>query len=112
MAVIMTRNSYVPASAAECSTVRPQTRNRRISQQTGWALDVLGHAIDYLATDLVDHNPSYSADDAQLEAVQLLISLKRQVYLECPETHSMGERFREIMDFIHRKPRPDKSTLA
>jgi hypothetical protein len=97
MAVIMTRSIYLPGSAADHLRVRPQTRNRRISRETGWALDVLGHAIDYLATDLVDHNPSYSADNEQLGAVQLLIALKRQVYLECPEAPSLAERFRSLL---------------
>lgn len=97
MAVIMTRSIYLPGPAADHLSVRPQTRNRRVSKETGWALGVLGHAIDYLATDLVDHNPSYSADNGQLEAVQLLIALKRQVYSECPEAPSLGERLREFL---------------
>jgi len=38
-----------------------------------------------------------SADKGQLDAVQLLMALNRQVYFECPEVPSLAERCRSFL---------------
>jgi hypothetical protein len=40
---------------------------------------------------------SFSSNNAQLEAVQLLMARNRQVYFECPEIPSFGERCRALL---------------
>jgi hypothetical protein len=57
----------------------------------------LGHAIEYLTDEFVSYAPVFSISNPQLEAVQLLMALNRQIYFECPEVPSLGERWRSIL---------------
>jgi hypothetical protein len=67
-------------------------RRRRITPQAGRALEILGHSIEYLTDEFVYQGGSFSANNSQLEAVQLLMALNRQIYFECPEVPTFGER--------------------
>lgn len=71
---------------------RSPLRRRRITPQAGRALEVLGHAIEYLTDEYVHAGGSFSAHDAQVEAVQLLMAINREIYFECPEVPSLGRR--------------------
>lgn len=82
------------ASLRETSTA---SRRRRIDARAGRALEKLSHAIEYLTDEFVNEAPVFSVSDPQLKAVQLLMALNRQVYFECPEVPSLGERWRSIM---------------
>lgn len=75
--------------------IRPQ--RRRITPQAGHALEILGHAIEYLTDEFVHEGGSLSAEDDRLKAVQLLMALNRQIYFECPEVPSFGDRCRSIL---------------
>ena len=99
MATSITTGFPHPATAsAVSSTARVRSgRRRRITPQAGRALEILGHAIEYLADEFVYQGGSFSAHDSQLEAVQLLMALNRQVYFECPEIPSFGERCRALL---------------
>jgi hypothetical protein len=72
-------------------------RRRRISPEAGHALEILGHAIEYLTDEFVYAGGCFSAHDAQVEAVQLLMSLNREIYFGCPEVPTFGDRFRELL---------------
>jgi hypothetical protein len=72
-------------------------RHRRITPQAGRALEALGHAIDYLTDEFVYRGTSFKASNDQLEAVQLLMALNRQVYFECPEVPTFWERCRSFV---------------
>lgn len=72
-------------------------RRRRISPQAGHALEILGHAIEYLTDEYVHAGGSFSAHDGQVEAVQLLMAVNRQIYFDCPEVPSLGERWRSLL---------------
>jgi hypothetical protein len=74
-------------------------RRRRITPQAGHALEILGHAIGYLTDEFVHHRAESSSGKANLEAVQLLMALNRQIYFECPEVLTLGERFRSLVRF-------------
>jgi hypothetical protein len=87
----------IPASAPAASVVRLRTRQRQITPQAGRALEILGHAIEYLTDEFVHRGGSLSARDNQLQAVQLLMALNRQVYFECPEAPTFGERCRALL---------------
>jgi hypothetical protein len=88
----------IPATAPVVSTVRVRpNRHRRITPRAGRALEILGHAIEYLTDEFVHEGTSLSADHEQLQAVQLLMALNRQVYFECPEVPTFGERCRALL---------------
>jgi hypothetical protein len=72
-------------------------RRRRISPKAGHALEILGHAIEYLTDEYVCAGGSVSAQDAQVEAVQLLMSLNREIYFGCPEVPTLTDRFRALL---------------
>ncbi len=63
-------------------TAQPFVR-RRLSQEGGRALEILGHAIEYLAdeyaNDLADKGPLGSADP-RVAAIQILKGLNRSIY--------------------------------
>jgi hypothetical protein len=78
-------------------TVRAHSHRRRISPQAGRAIETLAHAIEYLTDEFVHQGFSFSARNEQLEAVQILMALNRQVYFECPEVPTLGERCRTLL---------------
>jgi hypothetical protein len=68
-------------------------RRRRIGPEAGHALEKLGHAIEYLADEFVhEGGVSLSADQPQVQAIQLLMALNRQIYFACPEIPTLKER--------------------
>lgn len=70
-------------------------RRRRVSPQAGRALEILGHAIDYLIDEHLGgvYVAGQLSSDPVLEAVQMLIELNRDVYFSCPVIPSWSERF-------------------
>jgi hypothetical protein len=67
-------------------------RRRRVSPQAGRALEILGHAIEYLTDEYIYAGGSFLAYDPRLEAAQLLMTINREIYFNCPEAPSLGER--------------------
>ena len=65
---------------------------RRITPETGRALEILGHAIEYLTDEYVNRTGKLSATDPEVEAIQLLMGLNRQVYYGCPIVPTWSER--------------------
>jgi hypothetical protein len=93
MAASTTSCFPVPASARAVSASSVGLkRRRRITPQAGRALEILGHAIEYLTDEFVHRGGLFSFSNEQLEAVQLLMALNRQIYFECPEVPTFGER--------------------
>ena len=72
-------------------------RRRRIDPESGRALEILGHAIEYLTDELVHGGEMIAANNAQVEAIQLLMAVNRQVYFECPEELTFVDRCRSFM---------------
>jgi hypothetical protein len=100
MAASATTGFPVPASVPAVSIARPVTQRRRqITPQAGRALEILGHAIEYLTDEFVQEGGSFSAGNPQLEAIQLLMALNRQVYFSCPVAPTLGERCRALLRF-------------
>jgi hypothetical protein len=73
---------------------RRRATRRRIDPDSGRALEILGHAIEYLADEYVRAGGSLCAHNGQLEAVQLLMAANRAIYYACPRVLSLGERLR------------------
>jgi hypothetical protein len=98
MAASTTTLFPIPACAPVASvTPALSRRRRRITPQAGHALEILGHAIEYLTDEFVYQGGAFSVHNEQLEAVQLLMALNRQVYFECPEVPDFGERCRSLL---------------
>jgi hypothetical protein len=76
---------------------------RHIDPQAGRALEILGHAIEYLSDEYVHEGGSFSGRDPRLQAIQLLMARNRQIYFACPEIPSFPERWRS---FFRHLPKP------
>jgi len=72
-------------------------RRRRISPQAGHALEVLGHAIDYLDDQYICRFGPFPPAQADVEAWELLKKLNRQIYLACPVIPTWSERLRSLL---------------
>ncbi len=98
MSATLTTCGYSIRTAAPTAVKgRDEVRRRRVSPQAGRALEILGHAIEYLADEFIYAGGSFSARDPQVEAVQLLMGLNREVYFDCPEVPTFSERCRELL---------------
>jgi hypothetical protein len=98
MATTATHGFSIAASPQAISVARPRpNRRRRIGPQAGRALDILAHAIEYLNDEFAQQGVEFSARNEQLEAVRTLMALNRQVYFECPEVPTLGERCRALL---------------
>lgn len=75
---------------------RPPVR-RRLSPESGRALEILGHAIEYLADEYAvdprDKGPLGNADP-RIEAIQILKALNRAVYFSGTEEETVLRRLR------------------
>lgn len=72
-------------------------KRRRISSEAGRALEILGHAIEYLIDQYTHEGGSFSADDPRVQAVLMLMAVNRQVYFECPEAPTFQQRLRSFL---------------
>ena len=77
-------------------SLRPFVR-RQLSPEGGRALEILGHAIEYLAdeyaADTADKGPLGSADP-RVEAIQMLKALNRAIYYSGTEVQPAFRRMR------------------
>ena len=89
--------SFPISAQAEFNVREYPNRRRRTTPEAGHALEILGHAIEYLTEEFVYEPGSLSAGNAQLQAVQILMALNRQVYFECPEMPTFAERCRALL---------------
>jgi hypothetical protein len=78
-----------PTTGAEAALIAGQDKPRRIAPDTGRALVILSHSIEYLADEYA-HNGS--PDPGQVDAIQLLMAVNRQIYLACPELPTLRQR--------------------
>jgi len=72
----------------------PQNRRRRIDPLSGRALEILGHAIEYLADEYAFSGGTLSADHPAVEAMQILMARNREIYFSCPVVPTLAERWR------------------
>jgi hypothetical protein len=72
-----------------------RSARRRTTPEAGFALEILGHAIEYLADEYAHEAGSLSSihsQDPRVEAMQLLMAANRQVYYACPLVPSLYKR--------------------
>jgi hypothetical protein len=68
---------------------------RRTTPDAGLALEVLGHAIEYLADEYVHEGGMMSSvdrPDPRVEALRVLMAANREVYFACPVMPSLYHR--------------------
>jgi hypothetical protein len=91
-----------PQSVTHGTPIAGTDRRRHISPQSGKALEVLGHAIEYVADEYalsVADSASQPGNDPQVQAMQILMAANRNVYYTCPIASTLGERFRNFWRF-------------
>jgi hypothetical protein len=80
--------------------VLPPRRRRLLSPSSSRALEVLGHAIEYLADEYALHAgnlPLLDAEDPQLHGIQLLMAASRSVYWDCPLAPTLREHVSRLL---------------
>ncbi len=58
-------------------------RRRHITAEAGHALEILGHAIEYLTDEYVREARQVSAHGPSAQAIQMLMVVNRQIYYAC-----------------------------
>jgi hypothetical protein len=90
------------------SSAAPLVR-RQLSRESSRALEILGHAIEYLAdeyaVDTADKGPLGSADP-RVEAIQVLKALNRALYYSGAEVEPVFRRWRRWFSGLGRDQRP------
>lgn len=81
------RPAALPTRLARSSALR-----RQFNPKAGRALEILGHAIEYLADEYAYGHSFVSANDGMLDAIRILMSLNRAIYFSCPEVSTLRER--------------------
>lgn len=99
--ITLNTTAQLPAAIAPQRSVR-----RSITPQAGHALEILGHAIEYLTDEYVHDRGFLNPDDERMETVQLLMQLNRRVYSECPVLPTFSERCRSLMYRVLRHNMP------
>jgi len=86
---------FHPVERARVSTFAQirTSRRRRISSEAGHAIEKLGHAIDYLADQYIHEGGIFNRHDPELQAVEMLMTINREIYFACPEVPSLGDRW-------------------
>lgn len=93
MAAGATRGVEIPGLVL--SIAEEPVRRRRIDSRAHRALRTLAHAIAYLSANPASVG-SFHSNRERIEAVQVLMGLNRQVYMECPEAPKLRERWRAL----------------
>ena len=81
---------------------------RHIDPQSGRALEILSHAIEYLTDEYVhefgkEGRGSFSSGDARVQAVQLLMAASRKIYFQCPRIEGLATRCLNILRGRHHR---------
>lgn len=91
MALLMT-SAWTASVVASIQKTAEINRPRRIDPRSGRALEILGHAIEYLTDEVVHESGGLNLRTGQMEAVQILIKLNREIYFSCPVRPSFRQR--------------------
>lgn len=89
------RKMSLPFALPAATPLRPV--RRRITPESGRALEKLGHAIEYLTDEMVHRNDALTARAPDMQAVQILMALNRSIYNECPLRASLLDRCRDLL---------------
>jgi len=78
-------------------------RRKIVSPAAGRGLEILGHAIEYLADEFslecMERDPHVAPGiHPRIIAIELLKSRNREIYYSCPDSPTLGER---LMSWLH-----------
>jgi hypothetical protein len=92
--VATTTSSFVLRASADTDPALPlnASHKRRIDRESGRALEILAHAIEYLADEYVYHGGQLKGSDSEVQAMQLLMAANRSIYAACPVIPTLEER--------------------
>jgi len=80
-------------------------RPRKMTPAVGRAIEMLGHAIEYLADEFAlecmsDKGSATAGTHPQVEAIELLKARNREIYLSCPELPTLGEWIKSLLQVL------------
>jgi hypothetical protein len=87
-----------PAFSGQCAV------RRRITPEAGRGLEKLGHALEYLADEFLHDGCRFAEDSGRVQAIQLLASLNRQIYLACGVEPGIRQRVQTLVRRLFRQP--------
>ena len=87
-------------------------RRRSIDPQSGHALVILGHAIEYLTDEFIAEGGSFAANRGPVDAIQLLMALNREIYFSCPERPTFGQWLRSSLRRMQEKTRTKRTNAG
>ena len=87
---LISLTSRAHASAPAQSRFVVVARRRHISREAGRAIEMLGHAIDYLADEFAlecmqDKGQRRPGTHPRMAAIEMLMERNREIYFSCPE---------------------------
>ncbi len=90
------------AQAGSDSVVVRAARRRKVSAEAGRAMEMLGHAVEYLADEfslecMTRQNDIAAGMHPRVVAIEILKKCSRVVYLSCPEVPTLGERLGRLV---------------
>ncbi len=94
LAAQLTFDRSTPVPKREVRSARPAYVRRRGSSEQGRALEILGHAVEYLVDSRLRFNDPQAAA-GERDAIELLMRLNRAVFSECPEVVPVSRRVRQ-----------------
>lgn len=88
--------SIADARAKDAANTVGAKRRRRIDREAGRALEMLSHAIEYLADEYAHRGEASKSNDGEVLAIQLLMARNREIYFACPVAPTLWERWRRM----------------
>jgi len=90
---------FAPPRLVSQATLRP----RRFSPQDGRALELLGHAIEYLADEYAlecrSRNCDLSGKPPEVQAIEMLMARSREIYFNGEPAPTLADRLRGWLGF-------------
>ncbi len=97
-------DSISAGASALCrpTTVRTSFRRRKLTPEAGRAIEMLGHAIEYLADEFTLECRSREdqvgvGKHPRITAIELMMTRNREIYFSCPTAPTFGERLRSLL---------------
>jgi hypothetical protein len=94
-----TTSSFVLKAAVPDEPAYPTSVNRprRIDRDSGRALEILAHAIEYLADEYVHNGGQLKSSDGEVQAMLILMAANRGIYAACPVVPTFAERCMNLL---------------
>jgi hypothetical protein len=108
MATSVTNVGFSPMAGAVASDAATAARSavssgrRSMTPEAGRAIEMLGHAIEYLADEFAlecmdSQVRSAPGVNPRIMAIELLKARNREIYFNCPQVPTVGDRLRSLL---------------